>query len=77
MNKKTYMKPIAEVGQLQGKVTMEATSWTVTGNGEVVNDDEIIKIIDGDPEGGRPEDGECDERTCAPEGRRGRRDLIL
>ena len=52
MNKKKYIVPIAEVGQLQGEVTMEATSWTVTGNGEVVNDDEIIKIIDGDPEGG-------------------------
>ena len=61
MNKKKYIVPIAEVGQLQGEVTMEATSWTVTGNGEVVNDDEIIKIIDGDPEGGLSVKGRADE----------------
>ena len=60
MNKKTYIQPIAEVGQLQGEVTMEATSWTVTGNGQTVNDDEIIKIIDGDPEGGLSVKGRAD-----------------
>ena len=39
---------------------MEATSWTVTGNGQTVNDDEIIKIIDGDPEGGLSVKGRSD-----------------
>jgi len=60
MNKKTYIKPIVEIGQLQGEVTMEATSWTVTGNGKAVNDDEIIKIIDGNPEGGLSVKGRSD-----------------
>lgn len=38
--------------RMAGDLIMAETSWTVNKNGGVVVEDDVIDIIEGDPEGG-------------------------
>ena len=52
MNKKAYIKPEMKFVKMAGDLIMAETSWTVNKNGGAVVEDDVIDIIEGDPEGG-------------------------